>query len=907
MTSRASSPPLEYTPLEELYAFLETNPELEPILSEIQALESIYLPENIRVWPISLSHPSSAYAKTRFEVVSSLQAPHEDVSLNILVTLLPSYPTSSAPQLQLLSRYIGAFGVDPELSGSVLRTYFSSLTGVAWSPGDIAVFDGIEHVREYQERLSEKTAGQLQREIEKESHTHETAPRAEEPLVKELPAPVELPVGVEFTVAEPIIDRKSVFIGRACRITHPNQVPAILAYLMTDKRITRAAHPIINAWRCTVDGILHQDNDDDGESAAGRGIAHLLQIMIMFWWSLPGFLGAFTLDQIDLNGNRRGMPWNKEVFLSKRRSMMPAQGVVKENAEYNLLQRFTLHVPSNRLVNRVVDEFSDVIACRIIIGVMLIFARGRSALKSPATARFRLAPPSLRLNPALLARMASSTTNFSAVKDQSLLKYQAFIAGQWVDAKDGGKIKVTSGCKVLGTVPELGVDTKKAIEVADEAFKTWSKTTAKERHDILQKMYRLMLDNADDLGLIIVRSNLRLLPRARARMLIVPRLSNGLVGGCKLVETLRLTRRPQLERLFVPMAVIPSPMLNLRNVVVKQPVGVAAILTPWNFPSAMIGRKLAPALAAGCTVVIKPPAETPFSALALIARRAGVPDGVINVVTTDKNIKEVGQELCESKIIKKVTFTGSTPVAKILSKQASSTLKKVSWEAGGNAPFIVFDDADIEKAVDGAIACKFRGSGQTCVCANRIYVQSSVYADFAARLAEKVDAFKLGNGIDPATLVWFRSLSPSGVEAHVNDAVSRGASVLVGGKRAESLGPNFFEPTVLADVPPDAALTDEETFGPVAALIKFETEDEVIRLANNSDVGLAGYFFSRDVGRVWRVAEALEVGMVGTNTGLISQAQVPFGGIKESGLGREGGPHGIDEYMNTKLIVFGGL
>ncbi|KAG8705323.1 succinate semialdehyde dehydrogenase NADP+ linked [Ceratobasidium sp. 394] len=357
--------------------------------------------------------------------------------------------------------------------------------------------------------------------------------------------------------------------------------------------------------------------------------------------------------------------------------------------------------------------------------------------------------------------------------------------------------------------------------------------------------------------------------------------------------------------------VIPSPMLSLRNVVVKQPVGVAALLTPWNFPSAMIGRKLAPALAAGCTVVIKPPAETPFSALALaeLARRAGVPDGVINVVTTDKNIKEVGKELCESKDVKKVSFTGSTAVAKILSQQASSTLKKVSWEAGGNAPFIVFDDADIEKAVDGAIACKFRGSGQTCVCANRIYVQASVYADFAARLAEKVDGFKLGNGVDPKTthgpLIHAKAIGK--VEAHVKDAVSRGASVLVGGKRAESLGPNFFEPTVLADVPGDAILADEETFGPVAALIKFETEDEVIRMANDSDVGLAGYFFSRDVGRVWRVAEALEVGMVGTNTGLISQAQVPFGGIKESGLGREGGPHGIDEYMNTKLVVFGGL
>ncbi|KDN51142.1 hypothetical protein RSAG8_00771, partial [Rhizoctonia solani AG-8 WAC10335] len=284
MASRASSPPLEYTSLERLYAFLETNPEQEPTLSEIQALESIYLPENIRVWPISLSHPGSARAKTRFEVVSSLQSPHEDVSLHILVTLLPSYPASSPPQLQLLSRYVGAFSVDPDLSGPVLRTYFSSLIGVAWSPGDIAVFDGIEHVREratawYQARLSEKTAGQLQRDIDKESHTHEPSPQVEELIVKEPAAPVDLPVGIEFTVTEPITDRKSVFIGRACRITHPDQVPVILAYLMADRRIARAAHPIINAWRCTVDGVMHQDNDDDGESAAGRGIAHLLQIM----------------------------------------------------------------------------------------------------------------------------------------------------------------------------------------------------------------------------------------------------------------------------------------------------------------------------------------------------------------------------------------------------------------------------------------------------------------------------------------------------------------------------------------------------------------------------------------------------------------------------------------------------
>jgi len=323
----------------------------------------------------------------------------------------------------------------------------------------------------------------------------------------------------------------------------------------------------------------------------------------------------------------------------------------------------------------------------------------------------------------------------------------------------------------------------------------------------------------------------------------------------------------------------------------------------------MITRKLGAALAAGCTAVIKPPPETPFSALAIavLAQRAGVPDGVINIVTTQKNVNEVAKEMCESKIVKKVSFTGSTVVAKLLTRMAASTLKKVSMEAGGNAPFIIFDDADIDAAVDGAIACKFRVSGQTCVSANRIYVQSSVYAEFASRLAEKVAAFKVGDGLDKDTklgpLIHNRAVEK--VSRHVNDAVAKGAQVLVGGRPLDKTG-SFFAPTVLCDVPLDALLNDEETFGPVASLIKFETEEEAIELANGPDVGLAGYFYSRDVGRVWRVAEALEVGMVGTNTGLVSQASIPFGGVKESGLGREGG-HGIEEYMNTKLIAFGGL
>lgn len=305
----------------------------------------------------------------------------------------------------------------------------------------------------------------------------------------------------------------------------------------------------------------------------------------------------------------------------------------------------------------------------------------------------------------------------------------------------------------------------------------------------------------------------------------------------------------------------------------------------------MIARKLGAALAAGCTAVIKPPAETPYSCLAIaeLARRAGVPDGVINVVTTHKNVAEVGKELCESKIVKKVSFTGSTPVAKMLAAMTASTLKKISIEAGGNAPFIVFGDADIDAAVEGAIASKFRGTGQTCVCANRIYVQSSVYADFASKLAEKVAGFKVGDGLHEDTthgpLIHDRAIDK--VVKHVEDAVSKGASILVGGKRLDphSKGGSFFAPTVLSDVPSGTFIESEETFGPVAALTKFETEEEVIALANNTDVGLAGYFYSRDIGRVWRVAEALEVGMVGTNTGLISHATVPFGGIKESGLG----------------------
>ncbi|KIK67577.1 hypothetical protein GYMLUDRAFT_36313 [Collybiopsis luxurians FD-317 M1] len=492
--------------------------------------------------------------------------------------------------------------------------------------------------------------------------------------------------------------------------------------------------------------------------------------------------------------------------------------------------------------------------------------------------------------------MASSQAASFGLKDPSLIKFQGLINGKWLDAKDGAKIVVRNPAtnEELGTVPEMGLaEAKEAIDAAAAALPAWSATTAKERHDILMKFFKLMHEHHDDLGRLITLENGKTLTEGKGEN----------IYSASFIEWYA----EEAVRTYGEQ--IPSAFKNVRNVVIKQPVGVVSIFTPWNFPSAMITRKLGAALAAGCTTVIKPPPETPFSALALaeLAHRAGVPDGVINMVTTEKNVTVVGKEMCESPIVKKVTFTGSTAVAKLLAGMAASTLKKVSLEAGGNAPFIVFDDANMDEAVTNAIICKFRGSGQTCVCANRIYVHSSVYAEFASRLAEKVAAFKVGNGLDESTThgPLIHSRATAKVTRHVEDAITKGAQVLVGGKVVENT--NFFQPTVLSDVASDALINNEETFGPLAALVKFDTEEEVIKMANGIDVGLAGYFFSRDIGRVWRVAEKLEVGMVGVNTGLISQASIPFGGIKESGLGREGGPHGIDEYMNEKLISFGGL
>ncbi|CCL98253.1 uncharacterized protein FIBRA_00247 [Fibroporia radiculosa] len=463
-----------------------------------------------------------------------------------------------------------------------------------------------------------------------------------------------------------------------------------------------------------------------------------------------------------------------------------------------------------------------------------------------------------------LFRMASTST--FGLKDVSLVHMQGLIGGNWVDAHDGGKITVINPAtdEELGTIPEMGlVETKEAIDAAGRAFKSWSKTTAKHRHDILMKFYALMQENQDDLARLVTLENGKPIAEARGEH----------AYAASFIEWFE---------------VIPSPFPHLRNVVVKQPIGVVSILTPWNFPLAMITRKLGAALAAGCTVVVKPPPETPFSALALaeLASRAGVPPGVFNVVTTQANISEVAREMCENDTVRKVTFTGSTPVAKLLYGYASKGMKKVSIEAGGNAAFIVFDDADVEAAVEGAILSKFRSSGQTCVCANRIYVQSSVYAEFASRLAEKIATFQVGNGLDSDTthgpLIHDKAIKK--VQRHVDDALARGAQLVMGGTRLAGKG-SFFQPTVLSEVPPDALVNQEETFGPLAALTRFETEEQVLAWANSTPFGLASYCYTQNIGRAWRVAEALETGMVGTNTGMISQAVIPFGGVKESGLG----------------------
>jgi len=481
------------------------------------------------------------------------------------------------------------------------------------------------------------------------------------------------------------------------------------------------------------------------------------------------------------------------------------------------------------------------------------------------------------------------------LKDPSLLRSDAFIDGAWCRADDGATVDIRNPAdgSIVGTVPVMrGGETRRAIEAAARALPEWSKRTAKERATVLRRFAEAMIANADDLAIIMTSEQGK--PLAEAR---------GEIGyAASFLEWFA----EEGKRVYGE--IIPTFRADARLMVLRQPVGVAAAITPWNFPAAMITRKLGPALAAGCTFVCKPAPQTPFSALALaeLGRRAGLPDGVRNIVTGDA--QAIGSELTGNPLVRKFSFTGSTAVGKTLLAQCAGTVKKVSLELGGNAPFIVFEDADLEAAVQGVMASKYRNTGQTCVCANRLFVHTSVYDEFAARLVTAVSALRVGAGLsgptDQGPLIDERALAK--VEAHVADAVAQGARIASGGRR-HALGGNFYEPTVLLDVTPGMRVAREETFGPVAPLIRFTDEAEVLRLANDTAAGLAAYFFTRDLARSWRVQEALEYGLIGVNTGLISTEVAPFGGVKESGLGREGSRHGIDDYTELKYVCVGGL
>jgi succinate-semialdehyde dehydrogenase/glutarate-semialdehyde dehydrogenase len=479
--------------------------------------------------------------------------------------------------------------------------------------------------------------------------------------------------------------------------------------------------------------------------------------------------------------------------------------------------------------------------------------------------------------------------------DSTLFRSRCFIEGEWVAAQDGGVIPVfnPSTGKRIGSVPKLSrKEVKRAIEAAQAAFPSWRAKTAKERAVALRRWHDLMLAAQEDLARLMTAEQGKPLAEARGEI----------AYAASFVEWYA----EEAKRVYGD--VVPSPQPDKRILVLKEPVGVCAAITPWNFPAAMITRKAAPALAAGCTVVLKPASATPFSALALaeLADRAGIPRGVFNVVTGDP--AATGAELASNPMVRKLTFTGSTETGKLLMQQCAGTVKKLSLELGGHAPFIVFDDADLEAAAEGALQSKYRNAGQTCVCANRIYVQEAVYDDFAARLTERVRSLRLGDGMEPGVttgpLISAEALAK--VEDHVADAVGKGARVLIGGK-PHARGGLFYEPTVLAEVIPSMKITREETFGPVAPLYRFREDREAVALANDTPYGLAAYFYSRDVGRIFRAAEALEYGIIGINTGIISTEVAPFGGMKESGIGREGGRYGIEEFLEVKYLCLGGL
>ncbi len=481
------------------------------------------------------------------------------------------------------------------------------------------------------------------------------------------------------------------------------------------------------------------------------------------------------------------------------------------------------------------------------------------------------------------------------LKDPLLFRDKAYLDGAWLDADSRGRFDVDNpgDGSLVGSVPDMGTaEARRAIAAAEAALPAWRALPAKERSRIVRKWYDLIVANADDLALILTTEQGKPLAEAKGEILY----------GASFVEWFA----EEAKRIYGDT--IPSPTNDRRLIVLKQPIGVCAAITPWNFPNAMITRKMAPGLAVGCTFVLKPAEQTPFSALALaeLAERAGFPKGVINIVTGDA--AAIGQEMCASPIVKKVTFTGSTEVGRILMRQSADTVKKLSLELGGNAPFIVFDDADLDAAADGAMASKYRNAGQTCVCANRIYVQEGVYDAFAAKLAERMKGLKVGKGTEAGV-----NLGPlideqgmAKVEEHVADAVAKGAKVVVGGRRS-SLGGRFYEPTLLTNVTPAMKVSREETFGPVAPLFRFKDEAEALKLANNTEFGLAGYFYARDVGRVFRVAEGMETGMVGVNVGILANEVAPFGGVKQSGLGREGSKYGVEDFLEIKYVCLGGI
>ncbi|MDX1487422.1 MAG: NADP-dependent succinate-semialdehyde dehydrogenase [Acidiferrobacterales bacterium] len=481
------------------------------------------------------------------------------------------------------------------------------------------------------------------------------------------------------------------------------------------------------------------------------------------------------------------------------------------------------------------------------------------------------------------------------VSNGSLFRERCYVDGVWVDAKGGGTIEVTNPAdgSVIGTVPAMGADdTRRAVAAANAAWPAWRALTGKERANILRKWYDLMMRNLEDLAVMMTTEQGKPLAESRGEI----------AYAASFIEWFA----EEGKRVYGD--VMSHPLGGKRIVVLKQPIGVVAAITPWNFPAAMITRKCGPALAAGCTVVCKPASQTPYTALALaeLAEQAGIPKGVFNVITGPS--AEIGKELTTNPTVRKLGFTGSTEVGKLLMAQCAGTVKKVSLELGGNAPFIVFDDADLDAAVVGAMASKYRNTGQTCVCANRVLVQDGVYDAFADKVAQAANALKVGNGLEEGVqqgpLIDMRAVEK--VEQHIEDATQKGAKVVAGGSR-HALGGTFFQPTVLANVTPDMAVANEETFGPVAPLFRFKDEDEAIRLANDTEFGLAAYFYSRDIGRIWRVAEALEYGIVGINEGIISNEVAPFGGVKESGIGREGSKYGMDEFLEIKYLCLGGI